>query len=147
MPELPEVETIRRQLAPLVEGMNLERVEILDPRRSHRPADRTPGQERQVPAVELRGRCSPRPAPAHDRRGAERARSPARAHPRPTRAPLTRGRPAAETRDRPPPPVRYRRTPAGLRGGGRFLQRSPRARAVRRALHREAPAFTHARTD
>jgi formamidopyrimidine-DNA glycosylase len=32
MPELPEVETIRRQLAPLVEGMRLERMEILDPR-------------------------------------------------------------------------------------------------------------------
>ncbi|HEY2142546.1 MAG TPA: bifunctional DNA-formamidopyrimidine glycosylase/DNA-(apurinic or apyrimidinic site) lyase [Solirubrobacteraceae bacterium] len=32
MPELPEVETIRRQLAPLVEGRKLERVEILDPR-------------------------------------------------------------------------------------------------------------------
>lgn len=32
MPELPEVETIRRQLAPLVEGRRLKRVEILDPR-------------------------------------------------------------------------------------------------------------------
>jgi formamidopyrimidine-DNA glycosylase len=32
MPELPEVETIRRQLAPLVEGKTLERIEILDPR-------------------------------------------------------------------------------------------------------------------
>src|ERR1700724_3816628 len=32
MPELPEVETIRRQLAPLVEGRTIERVEILDPR-------------------------------------------------------------------------------------------------------------------
>jgi formamidopyrimidine-DNA glycosylase len=32
MPELPEVETIRRQLAPCVEGRTLERVEILDPR-------------------------------------------------------------------------------------------------------------------
>lgn len=30
MPELPEVETIRRQLAPLVEGRTFERVEILD---------------------------------------------------------------------------------------------------------------------
>jgi formamidopyrimidine-DNA glycosylase len=30
MPELPEVETIRGQLAPLVEGRRLERVEILD---------------------------------------------------------------------------------------------------------------------
>jgi formamidopyrimidine-DNA glycosylase len=32
MPELPEVETIRRQLSPLVEGRRLERIEILDPR-------------------------------------------------------------------------------------------------------------------
>ena len=32
MPELPEVETIRRQLAPLVEGRTLVHVEILDPR-------------------------------------------------------------------------------------------------------------------
>jgi formamidopyrimidine-DNA glycosylase len=32
MPELPEVETIRAQLAPLVEGRTLRRVEILDPR-------------------------------------------------------------------------------------------------------------------
>ena len=32
MPELPEVETIRRQLAPSVEGRTIERLEILDPR-------------------------------------------------------------------------------------------------------------------
>jgi len=32
VPELPEVETIRRQLAPHLEGRRLERVEILDPR-------------------------------------------------------------------------------------------------------------------
>ena len=32
MPELPEVETIRRQLAPALEGRRLERVEVLDPR-------------------------------------------------------------------------------------------------------------------
>jgi formamidopyrimidine-DNA glycosylase len=32
MPELPEVETIRRQLAPLVEGKTLQRIEVLDPR-------------------------------------------------------------------------------------------------------------------
>ena len=31
MPELPEVETIRRHLAPYVEGKTLERMEILDP--------------------------------------------------------------------------------------------------------------------
>jgi formamidopyrimidine-DNA glycosylase len=32
MPELPEVETIRRHLAPHVEGRRLERLEVLDPR-------------------------------------------------------------------------------------------------------------------
>jgi formamidopyrimidine-DNA glycosylase len=32
MPELPEVETIRRQLAPHLEGRRIEAVEILDPR-------------------------------------------------------------------------------------------------------------------
>jgi formamidopyrimidine-DNA glycosylase len=32
MPELPEVETIRRQLAPHLEGRTIEAVEILDPR-------------------------------------------------------------------------------------------------------------------
>ena len=32
MPELPEVETIRRQLAPLVEGRRLHSMEIFDPR-------------------------------------------------------------------------------------------------------------------
>src|SRR5215207_11033002 len=32
MPELPEIETIRRQLAPPLEGRRLERVEVRDPR-------------------------------------------------------------------------------------------------------------------
>jgi formamidopyrimidine-DNA glycosylase len=32
MPELPEVETIRRQLAPVVEGRRIEEIEIRDPR-------------------------------------------------------------------------------------------------------------------
>ncbi len=32
MPELPEVETIRRQLAPLVSGRTLRQIEVLDPR-------------------------------------------------------------------------------------------------------------------
>ena len=32
MPELPEVETIRRQLAPAIEGRRLERIRVLDPR-------------------------------------------------------------------------------------------------------------------
>src|SRR4029077_6227108 len=32
MPELPEVKTIRRQLAPLVQGRKLHAMEVLDPR-------------------------------------------------------------------------------------------------------------------
>src|SRR3954464_14976548 len=32
MPELPEVETIRRQLAPVVEGRELTELDVLDPR-------------------------------------------------------------------------------------------------------------------
>ncbi|MCW3020272.1 MAG: bifunctional DNA-formamidopyrimidine glycosylase/DNA-(apurinic or apyrimidinic site) lyase [Solirubrobacterales bacterium] len=40
MPELPEVETIRRQLAPLVEGRRLRRIEVLDPRWSRPLAPR-----------------------------------------------------------------------------------------------------------
>jgi formamidopyrimidine-DNA glycosylase len=32
MPELPEVETVRRQLAPAIEGARIERIEITDPR-------------------------------------------------------------------------------------------------------------------
>jgi formamidopyrimidine-DNA glycosylase len=41
MPELPEVETIRRQLAPYVEGRTIESLEILDARwtRPERPLD------------------------------------------------------------------------------------------------------------
>ncbi|MBV9819084.1 MAG: bifunctional DNA-formamidopyrimidine glycosylase/DNA-(apurinic or apyrimidinic site) lyase [Solirubrobacterales bacterium] len=49
MPELPEVETIRRQLAPHLEGRTLRRVEILDPRWTR------PSPPAQV-AAELRGR-------------------------------------------------------------------------------------------
>jgi formamidopyrimidine-DNA glycosylase len=40
MPELPEVETIRGQLSPLVEGRRLERIEILDARWSRPLAPR-----------------------------------------------------------------------------------------------------------
>jgi formamidopyrimidine-DNA glycosylase len=93
VPELPEVETIRRQLAPLVEGRRLRRIEILDPRWS-RPldprelADALAG--RRIEALGRRGKylvwsleggvhlvqhlrmtgavlCEPRPEPAHVR--------------------------------------------------------------------------------
>lgn len=93
MPELPEVETIRRQLAPLVEGRRIVGVEILDPRWS-RPL--APGEladalrGRRVEALTRRGKyliwglqddvhlvqhlrmtgavlCEPTPAPEHAR--------------------------------------------------------------------------------
>jgi formamidopyrimidine-DNA glycosylase len=48
VPELPEVETVRTRLAPLLVGRRLERVEIFDPRLT-RPFDPT------VVAVELEG--------------------------------------------------------------------------------------------
>jgi formamidopyrimidine-DNA glycosylase len=59
LPELPEVETIRRQLAPLVEGRRLARIEILDPRWSrplepHELADALVG--RRVERLERRGK-------------------------------------------------------------------------------------------
>jgi formamidopyrimidine-DNA glycosylase len=59
MPELPEVETIRRQLAPLVEGRVLARLEILDPRWSRplAPAELTAAiQGRRIDALRRRGK-------------------------------------------------------------------------------------------
>ena len=59
MPELPEVETIRAQLAPRLEGRTLTRVEILDPRLT-RPHDLFEVAEElegdRVVAVERRGK-------------------------------------------------------------------------------------------
>jgi formamidopyrimidine-DNA glycosylase len=59
MPELPEVETIRRQLAPLVQGRKLVHVEILDPRWSRplTPQELTAGLSgRRVERLERRGK-------------------------------------------------------------------------------------------
>jgi formamidopyrimidine-DNA glycosylase len=59
MPELPEVETIRRQLAPLVEGRTLERVRILDARwcRPLAPSELTDALEgRRVERLGRRGK-------------------------------------------------------------------------------------------
>ncbi|HET9288031.1 MAG TPA: bifunctional DNA-formamidopyrimidine glycosylase/DNA-(apurinic or apyrimidinic site) lyase [Gaiella sp.] len=59
MPELPEVETVRRRLAPLLEGATIAHAEIVDPRLT-RPVD--PGLVadalvgEQVAAVERRGK-------------------------------------------------------------------------------------------
>jgi formamidopyrimidine-DNA glycosylase len=59
MPELPEVETIRRQLAPLVEGRSLERLEILDERWSRplAPAELAAALEgRRIESLTRRGK-------------------------------------------------------------------------------------------
>lgn len=59
MPELPEVETIRRQLAPVVEGRRLKRVEVLDPRWSAPllPQELTEAvQGRRVQQLQRRGK-------------------------------------------------------------------------------------------
>jgi formamidopyrimidine-DNA glycosylase len=111
LPELPEVETIRRQLAPLVEGRRLLRIEILDPRWS-RPldplelADALAG--RRIESLERRGKylvwrlqdevflvqhlrmtgavlCEPRPEPAHVRVRMELGAPLRRPRPRPDR--------------------------------------------------------------
>jgi formamidopyrimidine-DNA glycosylase len=59
MPELPEVETIRRHLAPYVEGRVLERMEILDPVWSN-PADpallKDAVRGRRIERLERRGK-------------------------------------------------------------------------------------------
>jgi formamidopyrimidine-DNA glycosylase len=59
MPELPEVETIRRQLAPAVEGRVLEELQVLDPRwcepaPPHDVADAVRG--RRIEALSRRGK-------------------------------------------------------------------------------------------
>jgi formamidopyrimidine-DNA glycosylase len=59
MPELPEVETIRGQLAPLVEGRRLKRMEILDPRWSRplAPQELSSALEgRRIEALTRRGK-------------------------------------------------------------------------------------------
>jgi formamidopyrimidine-DNA glycosylase len=59
VPELPEVETIRRQLAPLVEGRKLKRIEILDPRWSRPLAPRELAEAllgRRVQRLDRRGK-------------------------------------------------------------------------------------------
>jgi formamidopyrimidine-DNA glycosylase len=59
VPELPEVETIRGQLAPLVQGRTLARMEILDPRWSRplAPQELSSALEgRRVLALERRGK-------------------------------------------------------------------------------------------
>src|SRR5207253_5705094 len=59
VPELPEVETVRTRIAPVLEGRRFERVEIHDPRlvRPYEPAEVAAELEgERVAAVERRGK-------------------------------------------------------------------------------------------
>src|SRR5258706_13153918 len=59
MPELPEVETVRRRVEPVLAGRRFERVEIADPRlvRPYEPAEVAAELEgERVAAVERRGK-------------------------------------------------------------------------------------------
>jgi formamidopyrimidine-DNA glycosylase len=56
MPELPEVETIRRQLAPYVEGRTIEEVEILDPRWTRPDSPESVERELRGAVIERLGR-------------------------------------------------------------------------------------------
>src|SRR6476661_10885785 len=59
MPELPEVETVRARLAPLLTGRRFERVEITDPRlvRPYEPAEVAAELEgERIAAVDRRGK-------------------------------------------------------------------------------------------
>ena len=156
MPELPEVETIRRQLAPLVEGRRLTkhrdprpalvasaRARRSSPRRcAGRRVERL-GRRGKYLRVELRRRRPPRAAPAHDRRGARRPRPRAGAHARAHRA-RRRAGPSAAARagDRRPAPLRHRRAAARAQSAGGVLRRAARRRAVRRGA---SPPSTCAR--
>jgi formamidopyrimidine-DNA glycosylase len=59
VPELPEVETVRRRLAPLLEGRRIEQVEIADPRltRPHDPSETARELEgERVARIDRRGK-------------------------------------------------------------------------------------------
>ena len=150
MPELPEVETIRRQLAPRLEGRRIVRLAIHDPRwcepaapaevvaavrAAHRGA--TPaGQVLRLRAVR---RHAPALAPADDRDAALR--------PGPAAAGGAR-RPRLDDGPRwpsGPPPVRHRPARARPRGAGGVLRGAPGRGAAGRRLHRRAPARAGAR--
>ena len=152
MPELPEVETIRRQLAPLVEGRKLTSIEILDPRWSRPLAPHELEQAllgRRIERLGRRGKYlvwsfngDVHLAQHLRMTGAVLAEpDPEQAHVR-VRMELSGGRTrrVAEAGDRRPAPLWHRRAAARLRCARGVLRRSARPGAVRRAVHRRAPA-------
>ena len=150
MPELPEVETIRRHLAPHVEGRTLERAgdprpalvpparaRASSPTRSRAARVERLGRRGKYLVWELSGRRLPARAPAHDRHAAARPgrrRAHKRVLVRPRRPPARLRRPA---------PLRHRR--AGARPGRarRVLRRAARRRAARATT---SPASTCTRS-
>ena len=146
MPELPEVETIRSQLAPRLEGRTLVRVEILDPRLT-RPYDlfevaeelegdtrRRRRAAREVPARPARERARSPRAPADDRElrlraGLARARRP-RARRRFARSPTATSAGSG--------PGSSSRTPTSSRTSRRRTARSRSGRGSRRAGSRRS---------
>ena len=141
VPELPEVETIRRQLAPRVAGRTIERAQVLDPlwcapRGAARRRARAAG--RRIEALRRRGKylmptstaTVPGHAPADD---GQPAVGGARRGPRAAAAPAR----AAHARRRPPPavrrpaPVRHRRRDRGTETARRVPRSARRPGAAR----------------
>ena len=140
MPELPEVETIRRQLAPHLEGRTIEAAEIRDWRWT-RPADpgliateltgaqiRRVGRSGKYLMLGARRRPAPADPPADDRRAAVRSAGGAAAH-----AGAVRPRRRARPRLRRPAPVRDRAPAARRRRPRHVSRRAPRGGAVHAA--------------
>ena len=136
MPELPEVETIRRQLAPRVEGRRIERLAIHDPRwcsRSRPPRWSTRSRAGEIEALRRRGKYFDFAltddvhllvAPAHDRQRCsyDRRAGPA-ARPRARSASTT----AARWRSNDPRRFGTGELALGPRGPRRVLRGAPRA--------------------
>ena len=146
MPELPEVETIRRHLAPHVDGRPLDRLEIHDARWSLplAPAELSAAVEgRRVERLGRRGKYlvweleDEAYLMLHLRMTGTLLLQPARApaaharHVRPRRHGAAVRRPAA---------LRHRRAGARRGRARRVLRRAPGRRAVRARVHRRAPA-------
>ena len=149
MPELPEVETIRAQLAERIPGRSFARVEVHDPKlvspedpaafaqAGHRPAgSRSVGRRGKYLLIELDSGRHARRAPAHDRAPALAAPGPAEARS------ASCARASISTTAAPSPSA----TCAASAGPGSSRPRPPSARATggarrhRAAVARASPA-------
>ena len=144
MPELPEVETVRRAIAPVLEGRMLAHVEIDDVRLT-RPEDplvvAAELQGERVEHVDRRGKylivrfASGRALLIHLRMTGSLLREPRQALARPRR-PHARRRDGSRLPRR--PPLRHLAS-ARARRARAVPRRAPRRRAARRRVHREGP--------